>query len=351
MKRMLALGLLLALTFAVLVACGKDGSGELAAVGDYELPTELTEVLGKDSAETNITRTVDFAKNQLTVTTWYASAVDPAQRVLESTRCYLLDEYGNIVRKIHYDSNGRVSDSSDYAYDESGRRIREVQDVHLTGSMIYCYKTYSHSGNRITMRDCIGDMEPLKFTLEYDKNGRLTESTYRGSVVTFRYDEHGHLEAQEYDERSEFKNMHDDSGRLTEMAVETGVLHANLSLDEYKTFQMTEGQYRCALLLITLQSGLVTPVDEMYRCSSAGDPEKVCYADGTPLKACAYSDDGKLLAETFYLPGKEVEYTVKYTYGDGGKLSGTVCEDADGKELLALSFDADGNPVLRSSES
>lgn len=334
MKRTLALLLLLALTLAVFSVCGKNKS-DPGEVAEYELPTKLTRALTMDGEKVSVTETVEFAKNQLSVT------YDSETYTGLGKTIYLLDEYGNIVRKVDYDGSGNAANSADYVYDGDGRRTRGVMDVHLTGSMIYSYNVYTYSGDRVAVRDYIlGTGEPQELTMKYDKNGRLVQVGHQEEAITYEYDQYGHIASRGHGgERSEFELAYDDSGRLTGMVGELDRTELNLSFGDYKTFQMTEGQYRCALLLLAMED------TEMYRGKSAGDSEKICYADGTPLKTCSYSDDGRLLTETFYLPDKEVEYTVRYSYDDG-KLSGALYEDAKGKELLALSFDADGNPVV-----
>lgn len=339
--------LALAMALCIFAGCGK-GTPELSKPKDRAFPTEFAATYQIDGAEVSITTDVAFAENQLTLTTRATLDGEPASPEPEKT-IFLLDEYGNVVREIRYRRDGTLKSVEDYVYAADGRVIRSVSDDSYsdfsTGGFLFV--AYAYEGDAVK-REGFYAHGPENATTRvrvYDENGRLVTETNDsfGWTRTYTYDEQGNLVkdalegADNETSLTEYKNEYSD-GRLTKVTSTYRGKNTYTTVGKYETVQMTEGQYRCAMLLAMHQD------PEMYRGGAGGSGE-VRYADGKALKDAEVGQNGKPRKETYYLPDGSVQYTCEYAY-DGDWLWAYTYRNAQGEPLLALNSDIKGKLLL-----
>ncbi|MCH5184083.1 MAG: hypothetical protein J1E00_07895 [Oscillospiraceae bacterium] len=328
---LLAAGLLCGM-LCTLAGCGKGSSaGEETKVRSYEIPTEYIETSTNAGETVSVTFSIAFEENQLTIIQTYESSRDSLTR----TYLYLLDEYGNVVREICYDEDGERY-IYDYAYDPYGNLQMECS-YWREGGAPDSLTTYLCKGEQLYYtlysNRTYGNSQGM-MTYVYDENGRLVKSETVYSTYTFRYDEQGNFTEQIFDygdgdvTTTTYENTY-EGDRLTARNWNTDGRQGRETVGKYRSFQMTEGQYRCVRLLS--QHGDAS----IFHGTGAGSGE-IRYADGTPYKRVKQNEIGNPLAVTYYLPGGAEDYTRVYNYNRDGSLGGMTFRSASGETTLIV---------------
>ena len=340
MKKVLTGGSLAALILCTLLCallcslagCGKSSSDEDGTkVSSYEIPTEYTYSFTEDGKTVNCTYSMEFEENQFTVFVSYESD----GKYETGTLLFLLDEYGNVVREMSYGDAGVASYIYDYAYDPYGNR--QMDCYHRKGSAPEALTTYLCRGETLYYTQYSSrnyNSYEGKMTYVYDENGRLVKRKTDYRTTTISYDEQGNFTEQvhEYDEGEVYKTTYEntyDGNRLTAITATEDGQRNRMTVGKYRSYKMTEGQYRCVRLLSLYMDA------EIFRGTGAGSKE-ICYADGTPYKRVKEDRYGNPLTVTYYLPDGDEDYTRSYGYNGDGMMGSVTIRSSAGETTLVV---------------
>ncbi len=113
---------------------------------------------------------------------------------------YERDENGNIIKSIHYDSDGNITKIYEYEYDQMGREIKCVKyDDDETVAYWHEYE-YDEGGNEVKSRsyNSTGNFEYCTVERKYDENGRKIYYCHKDNdIITEKqeneYDKDGNI--------------------------------------------------------------------------------------------------------------------------------------------------------------
>jgi hypothetical protein len=126
---------------------------------------------------------------------------------------YKLDDRGNVIEQVNYQSNGTLGSRFLYKYDAKGNKIEEIFYAWNGSRMGKLLNTYDEAGHILTQTSYNeDDSVSWKHAITYDAKGRKIEGVqYIAGVlryrVTFRYDDKDRIVEQETFEYNKVPNQ------------------------------------------------------------------------------------------------------------------------------------------------
>lgn len=245
---------------------------------------------------------------------------------------------GNAI--LEWDDNSRLISLSDhkkgetfYEYDNRNRLVLEKFPGGAQRRWIY-----DTAGLLAGMVDPMGRAQEYF----YDEDGLLTERRFPGGAQKFVYDDQKRLiEALEGSVRVQF--AYDTSSRLAGEAINGRWVIKNYDAAGNKTGIQYPSGLQVVRRFDATRNLLEVFAKERpiarWKYSEEGRPVKILWGNGVQL-AQDFEEEGRLSAQTFLLPEKEISPAFRYSYDSVERL--IKFEELHSKTAQTFSYDAEG---------
>ncbi len=291
--------------------------------------------------------TFDEHGNELSESSSYNGESDGISR----TYSYEYNAQGDITKKCYFNSDKLITDVTfEYTYDAKGRKTKIVTSAPQSTSTEEI--SYNENGDIIkSVKLTPGFTTETVHEYTYSEDGRLEKermelNSWKDSVLTEKYDEHGNLTLRESGDSCEkYEYTYDENGFvIKKVSTATGLEH--LSEYENVTTEYTNDKNGNILKAVTVEENGITNLTEYtydienrilkeVRSKGLADNLEVYYID-----EFTYDKYGNVLTEYTKYYGSEESNTYEYTYDEKGNI---LEKKTNGSPKVKYTYNENGN--------